>query len=120
VRNSELPGLGDAERDLVARIARYHRRSPPDPQHAGMQGLSPTEARTVRKLATLLRLANSLDRSHHQLVKELRASSGKKGVTLHLQARQPVDLEVWSAEHEAQYFQRVFGKKLTLHVGRPG
>jgi exopolyphosphatase / guanosine-5'-triphosphate,3'-diphosphate pyrophosphatase len=118
VRNSELPGLGDAERDLVARIARYHRRSPPDPQHAGMQGLAPAEVRTVRKLATLLRVANSLDRGHHQLIKGLRAKVGREGVTLRLEARQPVDLELWSAEHEAAHFRRVFGKKLVLHLER--
>jgi exopolyphosphatase/guanosine-5'-triphosphate,3'-diphosphate pyrophosphatase len=118
VRNSELPGLTDAERDLVARVARYHRRSPPDPQHAGMQGLSPADVRTVRKLATLLRVANGLDRSHHQLVKRVRATSGKDGITLHVHARGPVDLELWSTEHEAPAFRRVFGKKLTLHLAR--
>jgi exopolyphosphatase/guanosine-5'-triphosphate,3'-diphosphate pyrophosphatase len=118
VRNAELPGLSEQERDLVARVARYHRRSPPDPQHAGMQGLAPAEARTVRKLATLLRVANSLDRSHHQLIKGLRAKSGRDAVTLHLQARQPVDLELWSAEHEAEHFRRVFGKRLVLHLGK--
>ncbi|MBF5042409.1 Ppx/GppA family phosphatase [Aggregicoccus sp. 17bor-14] len=118
VRNSELPGLSEAERDLVARVARYHRRSPPDPAHSGMQGLSAQDARTVRRLATLLRLANSLDRSHHQLVRSVRATTGRDAVSLHLKARAPVDLELWSAEHEALHFRRVFGKRLTLHLGR--
>ena len=35
-----------------------------------MAGLTPDEARLVRKLATLLRVADSLDRSHHQPVRQ--------------------------------------------------
>jgi exopolyphosphatase/guanosine-5'-triphosphate,3'-diphosphate pyrophosphatase len=116
IRNSDLPGLADRERELVARIARYHRRSPPELTHSGMDGLNPTEARTVRKLATLLRVANSLDLSHHQPIKDFKVTNGKDGVALHLHTRQPVDLELWNVEHEVMNFRRVFGKRLTFHV----
>jgi exopolyphosphatase / guanosine-5'-triphosphate,3'-diphosphate pyrophosphatase len=118
IRHGDLPGLAERERELVARVARYHRRSPPEPGHSGLEGLTPAEARMVRKLATLLRVANSLDRSHHQPGKELRAHDGREAVSLHLKARQPVDLELWTVEREVAHFRRVFGKRLTLHVGR--
>ena len=116
IRHADLPGLADRERELVARIARYHRRSPPDTAHSGMDGLNPTEARTVRKLATLLRVANSLDLSHHQPIKEFKVTNGREGVALHLHTRQPVDLELWNVEHEVMNFRRVFGKRLSFHV----
>jgi exopolyphosphatase/guanosine-5'-triphosphate,3'-diphosphate pyrophosphatase len=118
IHNGDIPGLADGERELVARVARYHQRTPPELNHSGMEGLSPAEARLVRKLATLLRVANALDSSHHQPVKELRAVNGRDAVSLHLKARQPVDLELWTAEHETALFRRVFNKRLTLHVGR--
>jgi exopolyphosphatase/guanosine-5'-triphosphate,3'-diphosphate pyrophosphatase len=118
LHNGDLPGLADRERELVARVARYHQRSPPELNHVGMEGLSPAEARLVRKLATLLRVANALDSSHHQPVKELRAVNGRDAVSLHLKARQPVDLELWTVEHETALFRRVFNKRLALHVGR--
>jgi exopolyphosphatase/guanosine-5'-triphosphate,3'-diphosphate pyrophosphatase len=118
IHNADIPGLADRERELVARVARYHRRSPPELAHSGMEGLTPSEARTVRKLATLLRVADSLDRSHNQPIKGLKASNGRELVTLHLQAKQPVDLELWNADRELASFRRVFGKKLALHVGR--
>lgn len=118
IHNGDIPGLADRERELVARVARYHQRSPPELNHAGMEGLNPAEARLVRKLATLLRVANALDSSHHQPVKELRAVNGRDAVSLHLKARQPVDLELWTAEHETALFRRVFNKRLTLHVSR--
>jgi exopolyphosphatase/guanosine-5'-triphosphate,3'-diphosphate pyrophosphatase len=118
IHHGDIPGLADRERELVARVARYHQRSPPELSHSGMEGLSPAEARLVRKLATLLRVANSLDSSHHQPVKELRAVNGRDAVSLHLKSRQPVDLELWNVERETGLFRRVFGKRLALHVGR--
>jgi exopolyphosphatase/guanosine-5'-triphosphate,3'-diphosphate pyrophosphatase len=51
-------------------------------------------------------------------VKELRTVNGREAVALHLKARQPVDLELWTVERETLLFRRVFGKRLTLHVGR--
>lgn len=116
LHHADLPGLADRERELVARVARYHRRGPPELTHSGMEGLSTTEARTVRKLATLLRVANALDRGHQQPIRKLKTTLGREAVTLHLTTQKPVDLELWSVEREAEYFRRVFGKRLAIHV----
>jgi exopolyphosphatase/guanosine-5'-triphosphate,3'-diphosphate pyrophosphatase len=118
IENADIPGLADRERDIVARIARYHRRSPPDLHHAGMDGLSAPEARMVRKLATLLRVADSLDRSHHQPVRGLRVSSSGGDVVVRLKAGAPADLELWDVAHEATLFSRVFGKRLRVEGDR--
>jgi exopolyphosphatase/guanosine-5'-triphosphate,3'-diphosphate pyrophosphatase len=85
-----------------------------------MDGLNPAEVRVVRKLATLLRVANSLDLSHHQPIKDFKVTNGKDGVSLHLHTRHPVDLELWNVEHEVVNFRRVFGKRLSFHVHHAG
>jgi exopolyphosphatase/guanosine-5'-triphosphate,3'-diphosphate pyrophosphatase len=118
IQNADIPGLADRERDLVARIARYHRRSPPDLNHAGMEGLTPSEGRLVRKLATLLRVADSLDRSHLQPVARLRVGRRGRDVLLRLEGRAPTDLELWDVAHEALLFSRVFGAKLRVEAQR--
>jgi exopolyphosphatase/guanosine-5'-triphosphate,3'-diphosphate pyrophosphatase len=117
VRNGDIPGLADRERDIVARIARFHRRSPPDLHHPGMEGLSPGEARTVRKLATILRVADALDRSHAQPISNMRAQKVGGKITLRLSTQGPADLELWDVGHEAQLFQRVFAAKLVVTTG---
>jgi exopolyphosphatase/guanosine-5'-triphosphate,3'-diphosphate pyrophosphatase len=114
VRNGDIPGLTDRERDIVARIARFHRRSPPDLHHPGMDGLTPSEARLVRKLATILRVADALDRSHAQPVSNLRAEIRGNRVALRLAARGPADLELWDVAHEARLFRQVFGATLVV------
>ncbi len=116
IRNGDIPGLSDRERDLVARIARYHRRSHPDLGHPGMEGLAPGEARLVRKLATILRIADALDRSHAQPIHELRARFRNASVALHLTTTGPADLELWDVASEAQVFRKVFRARLTTHV----
>jgi exopolyphosphatase / guanosine-5'-triphosphate,3'-diphosphate pyrophosphatase len=112
--HSSIPGLADREREIVARVARYHDRSPPSKEHPGMRGLSPLECRAVRKLATLLRVADSLDCSHHQTVVGLSAKTARGAVTLELSTRSAADLELWDSAHEALLFKRVFGKRLRV------
>ena len=114
VRNGDIPGLADRERDIAARIARYHRRSPPDLHHPGMEGLTPGEARNVRKLATILRVADALDRSHAQPISRIRAQTSRGQVVFHLTTRGPADLELWDVAHEFQLFRRVFGARLVI------
>lgn len=112
--NGDLPGLSDRERLLVATIARFHRRTPPDLTHELLQPLTLSEARTVRKLATLLRVADSLDRSHNQAVSKLLVNVRARKVRLSLWAKGTLDLELWDVAHETQLFREVFGHTLML------
>ena len=116
IQNADIPGLTEHERDLVARVARYHRRSPPELTHAGMAGLSDAEARLVRKLATILRVADSLDRSHHQPVTRLAARLRNGQCVVRLEPSAPLDLELWDVEHELGLFRRVFRRRLVVDV----
>jgi exopolyphosphatase/guanosine-5'-triphosphate,3'-diphosphate pyrophosphatase len=81
-----------------------------------MEGLSLSEARTVRKLATLLRIADSLDRSHDQPVRALKVTPRPHELVLRLTSPKPLDLELWDVAHEAALFRRVFGRRLRWEV----
>jgi exopolyphosphatase/guanosine-5'-triphosphate,3'-diphosphate pyrophosphatase len=39
-------------------------------------------------------------------------------VSVRVHAKQPVDLELWDAQHEVPLFRRVFGKRLDMLVTR--
>ena len=118
IQNADLPGLSDRERMVIGCIARFHRRSAPTLGHEGMAGLTPQEARVVRKCATLLRVADSLDRSHRQPISKIAASVKGSKVVVRLSSRTPIDLELWDAEHELPLFREVFGRALVLQQGR--
>ena len=114
--NSDLPGLSDRERQLTALIARFHRRSKPEPLHELLAPLPPADYRLVRKCSTLLRIACLLDRSHQQLVKSLSASIRGRTVQLTLRSKGPLDLELWDLQHQLELFREVFGKSLQVNV----
>ncbi len=118
VANADIPGFSDRERELVALVARYHRRSAPERDRPDLEPLSGADFRTVRKLAALLRLADSLDCSHRQPVRRLRAVASGRRVRIRLRSRAPLDLELWDAEREAQLFRRVFGRRLEVAGSR--
>jgi exopolyphosphatase / guanosine-5'-triphosphate,3'-diphosphate pyrophosphatase len=116
IQNADIPGLSDRERDLVARIARFHRRSAPALGHAAMAGLTVADARMVRKVATLLRVGDSLDRSHQQPIRRLDVSIQRDSVLARISARAPVDLEMWDVTHEAALFRSVFRRRLRVET----
>ena len=74
VRNSEhLTGFTDHEIELIALVARYHRKSQPKPKHVEFAALAADDQRKVEVLAGLLRIAIGLDRHHAARVTGIRA-----------------------------------------------
>lgn len=72
VRNSEqLTGFTDHELELLAQVARYHRRSHPSPRHEEFARLDADDQRRVSVLAGLLRVAIGLDRGHQGSVEDV-------------------------------------------------
>jgi len=118
VQNADIPGLADRQRELVARIARFHRGSAPEPGHPLMAGLSMSERQLVRKLSTILRIADSFDRSHHQPVHRVHARVKDGKVHVRLGSRTAIDLELWDAEREAPLFRQILGKSLVVSSTR--
>jgi exopolyphosphatase/guanosine-5'-triphosphate,3'-diphosphate pyrophosphatase len=114
IQNLDIPGLSERERTLVGAIARFHRRSRPDPRHEVLKDFNAAEVRVVRKCVALLRVADSLDRSHHQPVQRVSVSIRGARVTLRIRSRQSIDLELWDLEHEVDLFREVFGKALVV------
>ena len=69
IRNSEqLTGFTEREIELIAVIARYHRKSKPKAKHDEFSTLSERDQQLVRVLAGCLRIAIGLDRRHAAVV----------------------------------------------------
>jgi len=114
VAHSDLPGFTDAERQIVALLCRYHRRSMPISRHSPFQTLDPESRRAILLLTPLLRIADSLDRSHEQRVSGLQVHLRNGSVGIALESGQDTDLEVWAAERVADAFRETYQLPLTL------
>ncbi len=119
VENADIAGFSDQERHLVALVARYHRRTPPDRGRPDLEDLTPAELKQVRRMVALLRVADALDRSHHQPVGDLRAAVRGGVIRIAARARTAIDLELWDVEREGAYVRSALGKRLEV-VARRG
>ena len=117
IRNSEyLTGFTSHEIELIAQIARYHRKSAPRQKHEEFARLASTDQLVIRKLSALLRLASGLDRTHASLIENLRCELSGSHLTVYLKTAPSVDpqLEVYTAESRKDCFEEVFGVNLSF------
>ncbi|MCK6530909.1 HD domain-containing protein [Myxococcota bacterium] len=116
VENSEIAGLADAERRVVACLARYHRKSVPQAKHDTFRALDTPDQRRVRWLVPLLRLADALDREHLSRVESLEARVERDRVLLRLYSPHDCALERWTLAAKSGYFQEVYGLRVDTEV----
>ncbi|HUF04763.1 MAG TPA: Ppx/GppA phosphatase family protein [Aridibacter sp.] len=114
IKNSEMTGFSESEKAVIANIARYHRKSLPSRSHPDYAVLDKRDKRTVRKLSSILRLADGLDRSYRRRVKEIRVDKEGDTVTLTLVSDKDISNEVYATKMKRQAFERTF--KCRLHV----
>jgi exopolyphosphatase / guanosine-5'-triphosphate,3'-diphosphate pyrophosphatase len=118
VSNSDLPGFTAREREVIANLCRYHRKAVPNEMHLNWQGLDLEGKRAVQYLAPILRLADNLDRSQEQRVKQIECIVGPNEVLLELSGDRDIDLEAWAADSAAGVFLQVYGRRLLVARAR--
>jgi len=109
---SETPilGLTDEELHIVACVARYHRKAPPDTSHECYALLDEKARDRVRALAAMLRLADALDHDHRQRIVEVSAKVRDSELVLKARTRGDVTLDEWSVgEKGGDLFEEEFG-----------
>jgi exopolyphosphatase / guanosine-5'-triphosphate,3'-diphosphate pyrophosphatase len=116
VKNGDLRGFEPDEIETIALVARYHRQATPKRRHDGFRDLRRRTRRAVRTLAAILRLAESLDRSHAQTVTGLELHDRGDDDLLQLRTSGDAELELWSATRHAVPFERLTGKPLRIEV----
>jgi exopolyphosphatase/guanosine-5'-triphosphate,3'-diphosphate pyrophosphatase len=118
IKNGDLRGFEPDEIETIALIARYHRQATPKRTHDSFGDLKRRKRRRVRALAAMLRLAESLDRSHAQSIAGVALRDRGDDDLLQLGRQGDAELELWSAARQAQPFERLTGKPLRLEVSR--
>lgn len=114
IKNTELPGFNDDEIEIIANIARYHRRSMPKKSHDNFTSLPENTQQKVKKLAAILRIADGLDRTHSQIVKDIsvKQEDDKLIFSLEIDKGTNVDMEKTGFNKKKDLLERV----LQLHV----
>jgi exopolyphosphatase/guanosine-5'-triphosphate,3'-diphosphate pyrophosphatase len=113
IRHAELFSFSPRERELIAQIARYHRKSLPKRKHDSFQGLNEKDQVTVTRLGGILRLADGLDRRRNGLVQKVSCLFGDGSTTstttLNLTAVEDISVEIFGANTKKDLFEKAFG-----------
>ncbi len=114
IRNSELFGLSRKDVLLVSLVARYHRRSSPQPDHDGYATLDRNDRVAVSKLACLLRIAIALDESRSQRISNVKCRLDRDRIILTAQGVEDVSLEQLTLRQTGGLIEETFGMSILL------
>jgi exopolyphosphatase/guanosine-5'-triphosphate,3'-diphosphate pyrophosphatase len=109
VYNGDIPGLNGRDRAIVAALVRYHnKKAEPSRSHAVYSLLGRTEQQTVRRIASLLRIAEALDHSHRERVLKMKAVYRAGAVALQVYARGDARDDLLDAAQSSGLFEKEF------------
>jgi exopolyphosphatase/guanosine-5'-triphosphate,3'-diphosphate pyrophosphatase len=110
IKSSGPSSIDSIDLDLVANIARYHRKAHPTPKHLPFSQLSPVQQDVVRKLSAILRIADALDYGRQCKVTGVHCRR-RQGKTLSIRLEGQGDLkdEIRSASEKASLMNEVYG-----------
>ena len=116
IRNADLRGFDPEEIEVMALVARYHRKGSPTSRHESWASLPGERRRAVCGLAGLLRVADALDRSHFQVCAHVTTRITNREVRLRVVTVGDAEIEVWSAARKGDLFEETFGRRLRVEV----
>ncbi len=117
IRFGELLGYDDTEIEILANLARYHRKSLPKKKHDHYKILPKIYRQLVDQLSAFLRLAVALDRRQIGAVADISCQVDEKAGEFHLKLHpaHPEDncaLELWSLDLKKEAFETEYDLKL--------
>lgn len=125
IRNSELlTGFTDHEIEIIALVARYHRKSTPKARHPEYATLPEPDQRVVEVLSGLLRIAAGLDRTRAAAISRLRVDGGGDGEPLRILVETApgadADLELYSARNRKDLLELALRLPVEIEAVPPG
>jgi exopolyphosphatase/guanosine-5'-triphosphate,3'-diphosphate pyrophosphatase len=112
--NSEVFGLSKMDLEIVANVARYHRKGTPQSDHPAYAALPRGARLTVNRLSAILRVADALDKSHAQRVQNPRVTTQEGELIIDVEATEDLALERMTLDQKGGLFEEVFGLRPVL------
>jgi exopolyphosphatase/guanosine-5'-triphosphate,3'-diphosphate pyrophosphatase len=118
IKHSEMTGFSESEKAIIANTARYHRKSLPKRSHPDFVALDKEEKDIVRKLSSILRLADGLDRGYKSRVNDVLIEKSGPEVSLTLVSDRDCSNEIYAIKMKRESFEKTFHCRLTVHQKR--
>src|SRR5262249_9275623 len=109
IMHSDLAGWTHRELEIVANVARYHRRAAPKKSHANFAALEKEDRALVRGLSAILCITDGLDRAHAQNVQRVGLRIESREAKFVVTAHTLPEVDIWGASRKSELFREVFG-----------
>lgn len=119
IRHSDrLAGFTEDELELIALVARYHRKRQPRESHSRWSALSAADRRRVRVLSGLLRVGIALDRTYRRAVRQVRVSTDGEAVTVSVTPADGIctDIELFTARERRGLLEEALARRVRFRV----
>ena len=117
IKNAELLGFDPPEIEVIALVARGHRKQAAQIDSPELQNLSAGKRRLVRGLAAILRVADALDRSHFGVIRNLDVIYSPGRVVIEVASNgESSDLELWTCERRTDLLEKLMDRRVILQT----
>lgn len=125
IKNSDkLLGFTRLEIEIIAQIARYHRKKKPTDKHELFKDLPDSAKKKIQLLAGILRVAVSMERRHQQKIKNIEIETKKDKVTIYLIAgnksiikpSRDIELELWATKNNSELLAEIIQKQIDIKI----
>ena len=122
IRNGGLLGFTETEVEIIANIARYHRKSLPKKRHDNYNSLPSKRSRKiVDQMSAVLRVAVALDRARSGAIDSVAVDFNRdeRALTLMLtpsDSSHACELELWNLGYKKVWFESVFNVEVNARL----
>ncbi len=118
IQNSDLFGLTERQKQIVALVARYHRKAHPQPSHPEYMALERADRIVVSKLAAILRVADALESRRAQRLATVTVTVAEDRLILTAPDVSDISMEQIELQQKSRLFEQVYGKQVTLRLAQ--
>lgn len=116
IRDTDIYGMTDEEMLVTAYVARYNEYDVPNYEESEFLSMSDGNQLVISKLAAIFRLANALDKSGRQKLKNIKIRLNGDRLMISAESKANWFLEKWAFDQCAPFFKEVFGYNPELSV----
>lgn len=114
VRGTDIFGISDKEKDMVAAIVYYDHKGTPSDDEEPFRILSEPAKMTVLKLIAIFRIVRAMDMSRRQKLTDVTACIHNGELLIEYDSRENTALETWMFDKQKEFFENIFGRKARL------
>lgn len=118
ILNTEIIGISEDEKRVIANAVRFNSSTEVPDYPAVASEMSHVDYVRMLKMAAILRLANGMDRSHLQRIRDVRVTIKDSELKIMANTIYDITLEQGMMESRARFFEQIYGLKPVLRQKR--